>query len=274
MKEYFVDKVAAVTGGASGIGLALVEAMLEMGARAVTMADINEANLKKHVERLSGRYPGKVQGVRTDVTREESVKAMVDGAAVFGGGRLDLLFNNAGLGLSGAFDDLGNDDWAKAFAINFYGALYGIRAALPYMKKAKSGHICNTASGIAFVNFPLQSMYAATKAALLGMTNSLRYEYWDDGVRFSTVIPGTVATAIWQGAGGAPTNAITPEECAAAVLKGAAENKRVIFVTEDDRNGCVQMALGAAYMPNMEESLNTYLLGVARARKAGDFTSI
>ncbi len=274
MKDYYEGKVVAVTGGASGIGLALVEAMLEMGARAVTMADINEANLAKHVERLSGRYRDRVQGVKTDVTQEESVKAMVDSAAAFGVGRLDLLFNNAGLGLGGAFDQLGNEDWAKAFAINFYGALYGIRAALPYMKARKGGHILNTASGVAFVNFPLQSMYAATKSALMSMTNSLRYEYWDDGIRFSTVIPGTVATAIWDGTGGAPTNAITPEECAAAVLKGAAENKRIIFVTEDDRSGCVKMALGAAYMPSTDANLNTYLLGVARARKAGDFTAI
>ncbi|WP_028322729.1 SDR family oxidoreductase [Desulfatiglans anilini] len=272
MTDYYEGKVAAVTGGASGIGLALVEAMLEMGAKAMTLADINEANLAKHVERLSAQYPGKVKGVRTDVTREESVKAMVDRAAAFGGGRLDLLFNNAGLGLGGAFDDLGNEDWAKAFAINFYGALYGVRAALPYMKAQKNGHILNTASGVAFVNFPLQSMYAATKAALLGMTNSLRFEYWDDGIRFSTVIPGTVATAIW--AAGAPSNAITPEECAAAVLKGASENKRVIFVTEDDRSGCVNMALAAAYMPTADAALTTYLLGVAKARKAGDFKAI
>lgn len=274
MEGYYEGKVAAVTGGASGIGLALVEAMLEMGARAVTLADINEANLAKHVERLSGHYPGKVKGVRTDVTKEESVKAMVDSAAAFGGGRLDLMFNNAGLGLGGAFDELGNEDWTKAFAINFYGALYGIRAALFYMKAQKSGHILNTASGIAFVNFPLQSMYAATKAALVGMTNSLRYEYWDDGIRFSTVIPGTVSTAIWDKSGGAPANAITPQECAAAVLTGAAENKRVIFVTEDDRSGCVNMALAAAYMPGTDAGLNTYLLGVAKARKAGDFTAI
>lgn len=81
MKDYYEGKVAAVTGGASGIGLALVEAMLEMGARAVTLADINEANLTKHVERLSAQHPGKVKGVRTDVTQEESVRAMVDSAA-------------------------------------------------------------------------------------------------------------------------------------------------------------------------------------------------
>jgi len=274
MKDYYEGKVAAVTGGASGIGLALVEAMLEMGARAVTLADINEANLTKHVERLSAQYPGKVKGVRTDVTQEESVRAMVDSAAAFGGGRLDLLFNNAGLGLGGAFDELGNEDWEKAFAINFYGALYGIRAALPYMKAQKDGHILNTASGVAFSNFPLQSMYAATKSALMSMTNSLRYEYWDDGIRFSTVIPGTVATAIWEGAGGAPTNAITPEECAAAVLKGAAENRRVIFVTEDDRGGCVNMALAAAYMPSTDAALTNYFLGVAKVRKAGNFAAI
>jgi NAD(P)-dependent dehydrogenase (short-subunit alcohol dehydrogenase family) len=274
MNQYFKDKTAAVTGGASGIGLALVEAMLEMGAGAVTIADINEANLAKHVERLSGQHPGRVQGVKTDVTQEESVASMVKRAASFGQGRLDLLFNNAGLGLSGAFEDLTNDDWSKAFAINFYGALYGIRAALPIMKEAKSGHICNTASGIAFVNFPLQTMYASTKAALLGLTNSLRYEYWDDGIRFSTIIPGTVATAIWEGAGKIPDFAITPEECAASVLQGVIENRRVIFVTEADRSGCVNMALGAAYMPSIEEQVQNYLLGVARARKKGDFTSI
>ncbi|BEQ16475.1 SDR family NAD(P)-dependent oxidoreductase [Desulfoferula mesophila] len=272
--HYYRDKVAAVTGGASGIGLALVEAMLANGARAVTLADINEANLAKHADRLNQQYPGRVQGVKTDVTREESVKAMVDSAAALGGGRLELLFNNAGLGLSGAFGNLGNEDWAKAFAINFHGALYGIRAALPYMQKAKGGHILNTASGIAFVNLPYQSMYAATKAALLSMTNSLRYEYWDEGIRFSTIVPGTVATPIWDAAGGAPSGAITAEECAARVLEAAAQNRRVIFVTEDDKSGCVNMALGAAYMPSTETALEAYMLGVAKARRAGDFTSI
>jgi hypothetical protein len=83
-----------------------------------------------------------------------------------------------------------------------------------------------------------------------------------------------VSTAIWDKSGGAPANAITPQECAAAVLTGAAENKRVIFVTEDDRSGCVNMALAAAYMPSTDANLTTYLLGVAKARKAGDFTAI
>lgn len=269
MKEYYENKTAAVTGGASGIGLALVESMLEMGAKAVTIADINTENLNTHVTRLSKKYPGKVQGVKTDVTSESSVKAMVDKAAAFGGGRIDLLFNNAGLGLSGAFEEQDNDKWEKAFAINFYSVIYGVRAALPYMKAQKSGHIANTASGIAYVHFPYQSMYSATKTAVLALTTSLRYEYCDEGIRFSTVIPGTVATAIWEG-GPIPDSAITPAQSAEGILKGAAENKRVIFVTEDDREGCLSMALGA-YVPHMAKSMDEYMLGVARARKAGSF---
>ena len=272
MKEYYENKTAAVTGGASGIGLALVEGILEMGARAVTIADISEDNLNRHVARLSEQYPGKVQGVKTDVTSESGVKAMVDAAAAFGTGRIDLLFNNAGLGLSGPFEQQGNDKWEKAFAINFYSVIYGVRAALPYMKAQKSGHIANTASGIAYVHFPYQSMYAATKSAVLGLTTSLRYEYWDEGIRFSTIIPGTVATAIWGG-GPIPDSAITPAQSAAGILKGAAENKRVIFVTEDDREGCISMALGA-YVPRMANSMDEYMLGVARARKDGSFSAI
>lgn len=272
MKEYYENKVAAVTGGASGIGLALVEAMLAMGAKAVTIADISEDNLNKHTARLGKQYPGKVQGVKTNVTVEASVKAMVDAAAVFGGGRIDFLFNNAGLGLSGAFEEQGNEQWEKAFAINFYGVVYGVRAALPYMKAQKSGHIANTASGIAYVHFPYQSMYAATKSAVLGLTDSLRFEYYDDGIRFSTVIPGTVATAIW-GDKEPPKGALTPAESAEGILKGAAENKRVIFVTEDDRRGSLSMTLGA-YVPAFEDQMGEYLLGVARARKSGNFSAI
>jgi NAD(P)-dependent dehydrogenase (short-subunit alcohol dehydrogenase family) len=272
MKEYYENKTAAVTGGASGIGLALVEGMLEMGARTVTISDINEDNLNKHVARLNEKYPGKVQGVKTDVASESSVKTMVDRAAAFGGGQIDLLFNNAGLGLSGAFEEQSNEQWEKAFAINFYSVIYGVRAALPYMKAQKSGHIANTASGIAYVHFPYQSMYSATKSAVLALTTSLRYEYWDEGIRFSTVIPGTVATAIWGG-GPIPDSAITPAQSAAGILKGAAENKRVIFVTEDDRQGCLTTALGA-YMPSMAKGTDEYMLGVARARKAGSFSAI
>lgn len=94
--------------------------------------------------------PGKISGIFCNVTLEDSVKAMLADAAAFFGGRIDLLFNNAGAGLSGSFTELTNEDWKAAFDLNFYGALYGIRHVVPYMKAQGGGQIVNTISGIAW----------------------------------------------------------------------------------------------------------------------------
>jgi NAD(P)-dependent dehydrogenase (short-subunit alcohol dehydrogenase family) len=151
-REYFAGKTAAVTGAASGIGLALIEELLACGAEKVVMADFNQQNLDKHTARLSGQYPGKVKGILCNVTLEEDVKAMIAGAVEFFGGRIDLLINNAGAGFAGFFvapsnpgamEKLGfreqsNTDWEKAFALNFYGALYGCREVIPRMQKNRA----------------------------------------------------------------------------------------------------------------------------------------
>ena len=107
--EYYRDKVAVVTGGASGVGLALAETMLSYGARRVVLADVNEANLERETTRLSAAHAGQVLGVRCDVTKEEDVQGMIQRAAQFGGGRIDLLFNNAGAGFNGDFDRQSNE---------------------------------------------------------------------------------------------------------------------------------------------------------------------
>lgn len=92
--------------------------------------------------------------------------------------RLDLLFNNAGAGFSGFFDRQTKEDWEKAFALNFYGALYEIRCVLPIMRKQGSGHIVNIISGIAFMPMAYQTMYSATKAALRedGHSDGFKYQ--------------------------------------------------------------------------------------------------
>ena len=101
--EYYKDKVAVVTGGASGIGLALAETMLSFGAKQVVLADFNDENLNREAVRLNSAYPGKVAGIHCNVTKEEDVQGMILKVAEFGG-RIDILFNNAGAGLGGPFD--------------------------------------------------------------------------------------------------------------------------------------------------------------------------
>src|SRR5262245_48637952 len=225
--EYYRDKVAIVTGGASGIGLAIAETMLSYGAKQAVLADVNDENLKRETARLNTAYVGKVLGLHCDVTKEEDVKGMIRKAAEFGG-RIDLLFNNAGAGFSGYFDKLTNEDWEKAFALNFYGALYGIRAVLPIMRQQGDGHIVNIISGIAFAPMAQQTMYVATKAALNGLTLALRYELWDEDIRLTSATPGSTVTAIWQGVP-PPPGAQSPEQSAQKILAGVARNERLVF---------------------------------------------
>ena len=263
MNDYYQHRVAVVTGGASGIGLALCRQLLSLGAGAVVMADINADRLSEAQTELDAAFPGKVLGVQTDVTSESAVSELIHRAAAFGNGRIDFLFNNAGLGLEKPFDETTSADWKFAFDVNFYGALHGIRAVLPIMRAQGGGHIANTASGIGFVPMAYQSMYSATKSALIGLTGSLRAELWDENIRLSVVIPGTVATAIWQGK--APPSAITPEASAQGILKGVAANERVVFVTDEDRHGAVNIA-----RPEAAATFDDYLVAIARRRKNGE----
>ena len=174
--DYYRDKVAVVTGGASGIGLALCETMLGYGARRIVIGDFNDENLNRETARLEATHPGRVLGVHCDVTDEAQVQQLIARAAEFGDGHIDFLFNNAGAGFAGYFDKLTNDDWRRAFDLNFYSAIYGVRAVLPVMRAQGGGHIVNIISGIAWAPMSQQSMYASTKAALNMFGLVLRYE--------------------------------------------------------------------------------------------------
>ena len=265
-RNYFRGKTAAVTGGASGIGLALIEELLGCDAAAVVMADINPERLDKCEKKLKGQYGDRVRGIQCDVTAEESVRSMIGAAADFFGGagrQFDLLFNNAGAGLAGWFDDLSQEDWKAGFDLNFYGALYGMRAVLPIMQKQGGGQIVNVISGIAFAPMAGQSRYAATKAALNGLSLTLRYEYWDQNIKISSATPGTTATAIW-GDLEAPPIAQTAQQSASRILHGVVNNDRIIFGDDSDAGGardCFAYEVG--------EAKDQYFLRVARERRAG-----
>jgi NAD(P)-dependent dehydrogenase (short-subunit alcohol dehydrogenase family) len=262
--EYYQGKVAVVTGGASGIGLALAETLLSDGAKKAVLADFHDENLQRESARLSSLYADRVLGIHCNVTKEEEVRRMIEKAAEFGG-RIDILFNNAGAGLGGAFDQQTNEDWEKAFALNFYGALYGIRAVLPIMRKQGSGHIVNTISGIALAPMAYQTMYSASKAALNGLTLALRYELWDENIRVTSATPGTVATAIWQGRE-APPGTQSPEQSAHAILAGVAKNERLVLGDQQDVKGAKH-----CFDPEAAALMDEYLLNVARKRRAGEW---
>ena len=176
--DYYRNTVAVVTGAASGIGAALAELLLINGARRVVLADVSNERVDQHSARLNDGYPEKVLGIRCDVTKENEIQTMIRKASAFGDGRIDLLFNNAGAGFSGSFDEQGDEDWEQAFALNFFGPLYAIRAVLPIMRSHGGGHIVDIISGIAFSPMAYQTRYAATKAALNALTLALRYELW------------------------------------------------------------------------------------------------
>jgi len=263
-KDYFKGKTAAITGAASGIGLALVEELLQSNIAKVVMADINPDNLKKHETRLKEQYGDKIKGIICNVTIEENVQKFIAESADFFGGQFDLLFNNAGAGFAGEFNEMTNDDWKTAFDLNFFSALYGIRCVLPIMTKQGSGQIINVISGIAFAPMAYQSRYAATKAALNGLSLALRTEYWDDNIKISSATPGTTVTAIWEDKE-APKTAQTPQQSASRILNGVANNDRLILGDDSDVSGATY-----CFSPAAKKEVDEYLLNVARERRKGN----
>ena len=246
--EYYAGKTAAVTGAASGIGLALCEKLLQCGAERVAMVDRSKEKLDAQVKRLSAEYPGKLQAIGCDISSEDDVKVMIAEAADFFGGKFDILINCAGIGNLGAFIDFSGFEtadkaqlnevltpemWDTIFSVNFYGALYGCRYVLPVMLARGEGQIINIISGNAYISMPYESSYSSTKAAELGLTLALRYEYWEDGIKFNPATPGTTATGIFDG-GPIPDGAQTPEMSATRILAGAARNERTIMGDYND----------------------------------------
>ena len=261
--EYYRDKVAVVTGGASGVGLALCETMLGYGARRVVIGDFNDENLNRETARLEASHPGQVLGVHCDVTDEAQVQQLIARAAEFGDGHVDFLFNNAGAGFAGYFDKLTNDDWRRAFDLNFYSAIYGVRAVLPVMRAQGGGHIVNIISGIAWAPMSQQSMYASTKAALNMFGLVLRYELWDEKIRVSSATPGTTITAIW-GDSAPPPGAQTAEQSAHRVLEGVARNDRIVMGDDRDLEGSRHV-----FDADAAEGIDDYFINVARQRAKG-----
>jgi NAD(P)-dependent dehydrogenase (short-subunit alcohol dehydrogenase family) len=189
-----MSRTAVVTGAASGIGAALARALVARGD-SVVLADLDSAGASAVAADLSRLGPGRARVEAVDVRDADAVQAVVEGAHRRDG-RLDLLFNNAGIGIGGAVEDLSLSHWERAIDVNLRGVVHGVAAAYPLMLRQGHGHIVNTASLAGLIPSPLLTPYAMTKHAVVGLSLSLRSEAAAHGVRVSVLCPGVVGTPI------------------------------------------------------------------------------
>jgi NAD(P)-dependent dehydrogenase (short-subunit alcohol dehydrogenase family) len=182
--------VAIVTGAASGIGLALSKAMIARGAT-VWMTDVNAAGVESAANALGANARWRA----LDVRDAEAFRELIERVASEHG-RVDYLFNNAGIGVGGEAHELTVAHYDRIIDINVRGVVHGVVAAYPIMMKQKSGHIVNTASMAGLIAAPLMAPYALTKHAVVGLSLSLRGEAANFGVRVSALCPSAIETPI------------------------------------------------------------------------------
>lgn len=234
MSGYFEHKVAAVTGAASGLGLGISEELLKRGADAVFMGDFNEEGLKRESERLNAQYPDKVFPILTDVTKLEQVQKLITDAQKHAG-HLDMVFNNAGTGLTLPTEKITFDMWKFIIDLNLMGVIHGTYTAIPIMREQGFGHIVNTGSIAGKIPIPYQAVYAATKSAVISMTESLQYELENDGLQFSVFCPGNVRTPIFNGIT-PPPDSISVEEAVEYIFDEMEKGSLIIVFPETARS--------------------------------------
>jgi NAD(P)-dependent dehydrogenase (short-subunit alcohol dehydrogenase family) len=192
----FDGKTAFVTGGASGIGLALGRAFAEAGMK-VMLADVEAGALEKALQTLSA-YGNRMQGIRCDVGDADSVERAA--RATFDAfGNVHVVCNNAGVAAGGGIDNISIDNWRWVVDVNLMGVVYGVRSFLPHMLgHREGGHIVNTASMAGMINGMGFSPYAATKFAVVSMSEGLAAQLQPHGIGVSVLCPEYVRTRIGE----------------------------------------------------------------------------
>ena len=238
----FKDKVCIVTGGAGGIGKALCEQLAEAGG-IVVATDLNADRLNKTVENIRGKG-GRCSAEVFDVADHDAFKKCIDDT-VAREGRLDYIFNNAGIAFGAQVQDTEIEDWKRVLDVNLNGVIYGALEAYKVMVKQGFGHIINLSSVEGLIPFPFTSSYVVSKFAVLGLSKCMWLEGRDFGVKVSAVCPGFIKTDIfnvtpvrgldlqkWLAANAKWEKfGVTPEKCAEEILKGVVKDKAIIPVT-------------------------------------------
>jgi NAD(P)-dependent dehydrogenase (short-subunit alcohol dehydrogenase family) len=250
MKQ-FTGKIAAITGAGSGIGRALALALAAEGCH-LALADISGAGLEQ-TRALLATSGVKVLTTVLNVAEETSVYAWAD-EVVAHFGAVNLIFNNAGVALSGTVAALSLEDYRWIIDINLWGVIYGTKAFLPHLESSGDGHIINISSVFGLAAQPLMSGYNTTKFAVRGFTEALRQEleFSKSCVSATSIHPGGIKTnvaasarqssSVAEALGVTPEEAsaqyersfiTTPESAAKAILKGVLKNRRRVLIGPD-----------------------------------------
>jgi NAD(P)-dependent dehydrogenase (short-subunit alcohol dehydrogenase family) len=243
----FSGAVALITGAASGIGKALTEGLSKRGCVVVAAdRDLERAQEVAKTVQQQGRVATASGLDVRDLTRFQDTVSQTFETH----GRLDFLFNNAGVGGGGEVIDSAIEDWREVIEVNLFGVVHGVLAAYPLMRRQGFGHIVNTASMAGLIASPLTASYSTTKHAVVGLSKALRAEAACAGVRVSVLCPGAVRTPLLEGGmhgilsrenlGEAERKAMRefferlrpmePSRFAEAALDAVARNKAIIIV--------------------------------------------
>lgn len=253
--EDLKGKTAFITGGASGLGLAMAHAFGEAGMQ-VMLADIEEAPLAKAVAELEERQI-RASGVLCDVAIRNAVEAAAQ-KTIETFGKVHVVCNNAGVGAGGPIDQVRHSDWDWIMAVNVMGVVYGMETFLPLIRShGEGGAFVNTASMAGMISPPGMEPYSATKFAVVAMSEGWAGQLAPENINVSVLCPGFVRTKINQSgrtrqaqyggpvespvvAGNLVDSGIDPERVGRRVLEGVKAKERYIF-THPDMRGAVQM---------------------------------
>ena len=248
----FKNKVAAITGAASGMGRTLAVELARRGCN-LAISDVNDTELVKTAE-LASQHGVRVTVRKLDVSKRDEVYAWAD-EVVRDHGKVNLVFNNAGVALTAPVEHMKISDFEWIMGINFWGVVYGTQAFLPHLKASGEGHVINTSSLFGLMAVPTQSAYNASKFGVRGFTEALRMELDMEGacVSATCVHPGGIATNIANAGKVDPVmekltgqsvdahkrrankliNVTTAESAALQILQAVENNERRVLVGND-----------------------------------------